>query len=185
MAIRIPKTQAPDLAKWLTCKRCALHHTRRKVVIGRGTIPCDVLFIGEAPGKSEDFLGIPFCGPTKRIMESGIARAATLAAWSPSVYYTNVLACRPCDTARGPNRVPTSDEAWACRDRLMDVIAATTPRRIVLVGDTAERFYRNAFPHAAHIAHPAFLLRTDGEQSPMFRGFVRGICEVFLELKGT
>jgi uracil-DNA glycosylase family 4 len=185
MAIRISNTQAPDLTKWLTCTRCGISETRRKVVIGRGFIPCDILFIGESPGKSEDLLGTPFSGPTLQIMNAGINRASALTQVSPTCYYTNVLACRPCDSKRGPNRTPTAAEAWACHDRLMSVVIATTPRRIVLVGDVAERFCRGVFPHAAHIVHPAFLLRTDGEQSPQFRGFVRGIAECFLSLKGN
>jgi DNA polymerase len=31
-------------------------------------VPCDVLFIGEAPGESEDAIGIPFIGPAGHLL---------------------------------------------------------------------------------------------------------------------
>lgn len=37
-------------AKWNNCTACSLCERRRHVVLYRGDLPCDVLFIGEAPG---------------------------------------------------------------------------------------------------------------------------------------
>lgn len=38
-------------------------------VICRGTVPCDVLLIGEAPGESENALGKPFIGPAGKLLD--------------------------------------------------------------------------------------------------------------------
>lgn len=40
-----------------------------KVCLARGAVPCDILFIGEAPGQSEDALGKPFCGPAGKLLD--------------------------------------------------------------------------------------------------------------------
>lgn len=48
--------------KWQNCQQCLLHLNRSQVVTFRGESPCDVLLVGEAPGRSEDALGSPFVG---------------------------------------------------------------------------------------------------------------------------
>ncbi|GAG23738.1 unnamed protein product, partial [marine sediment metagenome] len=53
-------------AQWLGCTRCDLHKFRRQVVLGRGTIPAPYLFIGEAPGPTEDLRGVAFIGKAGR-----------------------------------------------------------------------------------------------------------------------
>ena len=35
----------------------------------RGSIPFNVLFVGEAPGESEDVLGFPFVGPAGKLLD--------------------------------------------------------------------------------------------------------------------
>jgi uracil-DNA glycosylase family 4 len=40
-----------------------------RVVLVRGSVPCDVLFIGEAPGQSEDVVGRPFVGPAGKLLD--------------------------------------------------------------------------------------------------------------------
>ena len=61
--------------KWKDCTRCLLHEHRRKIVLCRGKIPADVLFVGEAPGESEDVLGSPFVGPAAQLLDSLIEQA--------------------------------------------------------------------------------------------------------------
>jgi uracil-DNA glycosylase family 4 len=38
------------ISAWRNCQRCTLRETRQRVVIARGTVPCDIVFLGEAPG---------------------------------------------------------------------------------------------------------------------------------------
>lgn len=43
--------------------------------LARGSLPCDVLFVGEAPGESEDVLGEPFRGPAGQLLDEIVRRA--------------------------------------------------------------------------------------------------------------
>ena len=111
------------------CTKCRLHHTRTLAVPGVGEGVSGIMFVGEAPGRSEDLRGRPFVGQAGRILnqaleEAGIARE--------SVYITNVVKCRPPG-----NRVPKEDERQACRDHLEREIQAINPHIICIMGNTA------------------------------------------------
>ena len=45
-----------------SCTNCELCETRTKAVPGKGNFDADVIFVGEAPGRSEDKNGEPFVG---------------------------------------------------------------------------------------------------------------------------
>lgn len=47
----------------------------RHVCLVRGTVPCDLLFVGEAPGASEDVIGRPFVGPAGQLLDEICRRA--------------------------------------------------------------------------------------------------------------
>ena len=53
--------------EWAKCQKCEIGAIAFKHVLGRGRLPCDVLFLGEAPGKSEDVLGDGSLEPTHAI----------------------------------------------------------------------------------------------------------------------
>jgi len=44
------------------CEKCELHKSRTKSVFGKGSPDAKIMFIGEAPGESEDREGLPFVG---------------------------------------------------------------------------------------------------------------------------
>jgi len=167
--------------KYAACKACGLWEFRRNVVIGRGTMPASVMFIGEAPGKSEDLIGEAFVGPSRRTLDEGIRRASKLAglATVPSYFITNVVGCRPTNRHGGNNREPTNDEAWACWPRLQDIYLAVNPKAIVFLGRVAERHCKEPFPFGVHLQHPAFINRVGGTESAQFRAFVRNLSVVF------
>ena len=162
---------------------------RKNIVFGRGNLPADILFIGEAPGKSEDALGRPFVGPSGKMLEDAIkyseslARARTSSFRLPTYFITNVVACRPTDKANGDNRPPLPAEVMACRERLMTTLVHIHPRRIVFLGEVARKNYIRIFPDATCLAHPAYLLRKGGTMSPDYKEFTRVLSGVFLELQ--
>lgn len=164
----------------LDCRLCDLHLTRQRVVIGRGVIPCRVLFIGEAPGKSEDFIGKPFVGPAGKLLDQCIARAAELARQStpPSYYITNVVRCRPVDE-EGGNRPPTTNEVFTCSQYLQETIVEATPKEVVFLGRVAFNNARRLAPRGTRLDHPAYLLRRGGEASPEYLRFCRDLSAVF------
>lgn len=61
--------------RWRDCEGCSLSSRRSRVVLYRGKIPCDVLLVGEAPGDSEDVVGVPFVGPAGRLLDAMIAES--------------------------------------------------------------------------------------------------------------
>jgi len=114
------------------CTRCELHKYRKNAVPGEGPRNAKIMFIGEAPGATEDEMGRPFVGAAGRLltmtMESvGIPR--------PSVYITNVVKCRPPG-----NREPHEDEIEACSIFLENQILLLRPVVIVTLGNIAGRW---------------------------------------------
>ena len=53
----------------LGCTRCRLAESRTQVVFGAGAPDADVMIIGEGPGRREDEQGLPFVGPSGRLLE--------------------------------------------------------------------------------------------------------------------
>jgi len=170
---------------WKLCRKCDLHKTRKNVVLGAGSAPADVLFIGEAPGKSEDLLGMPFIGPAGKLLSAMIDMALQ---WSslgtkPRIYITNACACRPTDSPLGENRQPTGDELWACYQRLeWECKQIARPKVVVFLGKVADAAARKLFPSATALQHPAYILRQGGIGSPPAIKFIRELAAVFQNL---
>lgn len=162
------------------CTACRLHQQRRNIVLGEGDVPCDVLFVGEAPGKAEDLRGRPFVGPSGRLLRIAIERACNLQhIKQPRIFITNIVACRPCEERFGPNRAPEPDECIACRPRLVDEVVASRARKVILLGEIAAREACSICPDGVHIYHPSYISRVGGVGSGAFTSFVRNIQEVF------
>ena len=164
---------------YLDCKRCGLHKHRRNIVFGRGSIPADVMFIGEAPGRTEDLLAKPFVGPSGRILNQGIRTAIRMGAPKVKYFITNIIACRPCDSHQGKNKEPTKEEAQDCWPRLKQTFDDVKPNRVVLLGKVAKRYAGKLPGKKFQLDHPAYILRLGGTSAPAFRRFWRGIMEVF------
>ncbi len=167
---------------WKKCRRCGLWAIRRNVVYGSGQLPADILFVGEAPGKEEDLLGEPFVGPSGRLLRRAISDALRMAGKDPenppTIYITNIVACRPSDSRGGPNRAPIIEESNACSPRLAEIASECKPRLVVLLGKVAQRECHQMFPRALALVHPAFLLRSGGINSEGYLPFVRKLSEV-------
>jgi DNA polymerase len=113
----------------VTCTRCELCKTRTNAVPGKGDQNAKVVFIGEAPGKTEDQRGEPFVGAAGKKLTSMLERNGIL---RDSVYITNVVKCRPPN-----NRVPTEEERLSCREHLENELKAINPKVICILGNTA------------------------------------------------
>jgi len=157
------------------CDQCGLFRNVRKRVIVRGNLPCDILFIGQAPGKSEDVTGLPFSGPSGVLLNKAleITRINQL-----SYAITNCVQCRPCNEFDGPNRPPTNFEIECCRGLVDAVIEEANPRTIIFLGAEAKQAYSPRFPHAYSLVHPAYILRQGGQPTPLFRRFVAELREI-------
>jgi len=111
------------------CPLCKLARTRKNAVPGEGQISAKIMFIGEAPGRSEDEKGKPFVGAAGRILDDLLKKASIERS---QVFITNIVKCRPPN-----NRVPEEDELIACRPYLDRQIALIKPKVICILGRTA------------------------------------------------
>ncbi len=171
-------------AKWRNCDQCSLCTKRRRnVVLARGSLPCDIVFIGEAPGESEDSTGLPFNGPAggelDKIVESALELwqvPGTEGAGYNSVrwVFTNLVCCIP----RGPDQKkaeqPDHDDILACQERLAEFVRLADGKKggnikvIVRVGRVADDYLDPEYKHSCRfhrtipqvsIVHPSSILR--------------------------
>lgn len=151
----------------MICKECSLHQFRTNIVIGRGSIPAQLLIIGEAPSTSEDAVGKAAVGKAGKLLDIMIKHSIPQGL-SITYYVTNCIMCRPCDTHNGPGRQPTKEEILKCSPMVMDIIRKVNPRAVVLSGKISEQIFAKEFPDAFKIQHPTFVLKTGGIFSPYF-----------------
>lgn len=112
------------------CQRCDLASSRTNVVVSRGNPRAPLLIIGEGPGQQEDEQGLPFVGKSGQLLEKILASVRLDT--EKDVYICNIVKCRPPG-----NRVPTADEAAACKGYLLEQIRLVDPKIILLTGATA------------------------------------------------
>jgi uracil-DNA glycosylase family 4 len=150
------------------CQRCKLAPTRQHIVFGVGNPAAHLMFVGEAPGASEDAQGEPFVGDAGQLLTKMIG---AMGYGRDDVYIANILKCRPPG-----NRNPEPDEIAQCEPFLRQQLAAIKPRVIVALGkfaaqcllgkpDTPISALRGTFHEYQGIKvmptyHPAYLLRT-------------------------
>lgn len=167
-----PKLEA--LARSIAgCTKCRLCEKRKNIVFGQGDAAAELVFVGEAPGQTEDETGLAFVGRagellTKMIEAMGLTRA--------EVMILNVAKCRPPD-----NRQPAPDEMATCLPYLEQQLDIVKPRAICALGKTAAiglglikpnealarvrgRFKEWRGTPVLTTFHPAYLLRSPAEK---------------------
>jgi DNA polymerase len=92
-----------------------------------------VLFIGEAPGRTEDMTGIPFSGRAGKKLDEMIGYMGLS---GEDYAVINTVKCRPPN-----NRKPLKSEIAACRPFMMAQIKMLAPKVIILLGNTAEEAF--------------------------------------------
>ena len=109
------------------CKQCSdLVASRSQIVNGVGPDDAALVFVGEAPGATEDEEGEPFVGRSGSVLDDALADAGVKRA---DVRITNCVRCRPPE-----NRDPTTAELTNCRGYLDGEIEAVDPTLVVTLG---------------------------------------------------
>jgi uracil-DNA glycosylase family 4 len=116
------------------CVRCPLSQSRTQVVFGAGDADADLMFVGEAPGRSEDEAGLPFVGQAGKLLDRLLA---DIGLERGQVFIANVLKCRPPN-----NRDPMPDEIEACQDYLRRQVDLIEPRVICTLGNFSTKLLR-------------------------------------------
>ena len=163
------------------CTACGLCSTRTQTVFADGTGRIRVMFIGEAPGETEDLQGVPFVGKAGVLLTDIITKGMGLS--RSDVYIANVLKCRPPG-----NRDPSELEKQTCTPWLDRQIELLDPLVLVPLGRHASNHVLGLEGPAAlsmgalrgrvHVRngrqivptfHPAYLLRSPGEKKECWK----------------
>ena len=89
-----------------SCTRCGLWESRTNAVVGSGCLDAEIVLVGEAPGRTEDELGLPFVGRAGKLLDDVLGKAGLS---RDDVFIMNVVKCRPPN-----NRRPKKGEMDAC-----------------------------------------------------------------------
>jgi DNA polymerase len=161
---------------------CALKKTATNLVFGDGNPQAKIVLIGEGPGAEEDRQGLPFVGPSGRLLDKMLA---SIGLDRRSVYISNTVFWRPPG-----NRTPTTGETALCLpfvERLMELI---DPEILITLGGPAAKamlaetagvgrlrgkWYTYSTPNlsrpvqATAMFHPAYLLRSPSHKREAWR----------------
>ena len=158
------------------CHLCQLSKSRTNVVFGEGNADADIMFVGEAPGATEDSSGKPFVGRSGELLTKMIENVLSLS--REDVYISNIVKCRPRD-----NMEPTPTEAHTCQPYLLKQIELIKPKIIVALGATAYHYLTGDDSDISKVRgtlhkqdtytliptyHPSYLLRNPSAKKEVF-----------------
>ena len=110
---------------------CPLKHTASNLCFADGNPGARLMIIGEAPGRDEDRMGVPFVGADGQLLDKMIASIGLDRA---SVYLTNLLPWRPPG-----NRSPTDEETAMLLPWLFRHVQLVKPEFVLLLGGAAAK----------------------------------------------
>jgi len=147
------------------------------LVRGYGPLSSPFTVVGEAPGAEEEKRGIPFCGPSGKLLQDLFGQAGI--PWN-TCYVTNAVCWRPPG-----NRTPYPFQVSAGSDRLWGEIRVTDAVVVVAAGSVAwrgiTRRQLGGFEEARFrwhelegrrllaVPHPAFIMRLPEREQPQWK----------------
>jgi len=179
--LTLPNTLEALQKQAQNCHLCELSKSRQKVVFGEGNPHTDLLFIGEAPGATEDSSGKPFVGRSGELLTKMIENVLGIS--RSDVYITNIVKCRPPN-----NQVPTPTQAHTCQPYLLKQIELIKPKLIVTLGATAYHYLTSDETEISKIRgtlhtqdgysiiptyHPSYLLRNPSAKKEVFEDLLK------------
>ena len=163
---------------------CSLKNTASQMVFSDGNSDSKIMMIGEAPGKEEDRMGIPFVGQAGQLLDKMLK---SIGLDRQQIYITNFIPWRPPG-----NRTPSSEEISQLRPFMLKHIQLKKPDVIVALGGVSAkalletelgilkirgRFQEKKFGLEKPIRilptlHPAYLLRAPAQKKLAFYDLV-------------
>ncbi|NQV84396.1 MAG: uracil-DNA glycosylase [Rhodospirillales bacterium] len=156
---------------------CGLKKTATNLVFLDGNPEAQVMLIGEGPGADEDRQGLPFVGPSGKLLDKMMA---SVGLDRTKVLISNTVFWRPPG-----NRTPTTQETAVCMPFVERLIELVDPKILIALGGPAAklllaqtagvgRLRGKWFPYstpglscpidATALFHPAYLLRSPGQK---------------------
>lgn len=125
-------TSLADLkAALLAFEGCALKHTASNLVFADGNPGARLMIIGEAPGRDEDMVGLPFVGASGQLLDKMLTSIGLNRA---HVYIANLLPWRPPG-----NRTPTVEETAMMLPWLRRHVQLANPDYVLILGGSAAK----------------------------------------------
>lgn len=115
------------------CTKCPLYKTSNCSVAGEGFYDAELVFIGEAPGASEDKTGKPFVGLAGKLLNKNLD---SIKITRKDIWIGNIIKHRPPG-----NRNPSIQEIKACETYLKRQLDIIKPKLIVTLGKFALNFF--------------------------------------------
>ncbi len=163
---------------------CSLRNTASQLVFGDGNPNAKIMIIGEAPGKDEDKMGIPFVGQAGQLLDKMLK---SIGLDRQQIYITNFIPWRPPG-----NRTPSPLEISQLRPFMLKHIQLKKPDIIVALGGVSAKalletelgilkirglIYEKKFGSDKSIPilptlHPAYLLRAPAQKKLAFYDLV-------------
>lgn len=123
-----------NIAKEISnCKKCGLCKTAKNAVPGEGNLNSSIVFIGEAPGATEDELGRPFVGRAGKLLDSLLK---DLNIDRKDIWIGNIIKHRPPN-----NRDPLPEEIKICEEYLTRQLEIINPKIVVTLGRFAMNYF--------------------------------------------
>ncbi len=110
---------------------CALKNTASNLVFCDGNPGARVMIVGEAPGRDEDRVGLPFVGAAGQLLDRMLA---SIGLDRSVVYITNLLPWRPPG-----NRTPTAEETQLLLPYLRRHIQLAKPEYLLILGGSSAK----------------------------------------------
>jgi DNA polymerase len=114
---------------------CALKKTASNLVFADGNPAADIMLIGEAPGRDEDRMGLPFVGAAGQLLDRMLK---SIGMDRQNVYITNILPWRPPG-----NRTPSPEETQLLWPFLRRHIQLKAPKIIFALGGSSAKLLLN------------------------------------------
>lgn len=159
---------------------CPLKDTASRTVFADGRPGSALLIMGEAPGREEDRLGLPFVGESGKLLDRMLA---AIGLDRRNVFISNVVYWRPPG-----NRTPAQEEIMACLPFARRLIELSRPKVVLAVGNAAVQTLLQRSEGITRLRgrwvdypldegsvplmpsfHPAFLLRQPGLKRESWR----------------
>jgi len=161
------------------CTKCNLYKTANCGVAGAGFSNAKIVFIGEAPGATEDKQGLPFVGQAGKLLDKGL-KAINLN--RKSIWIGNIIKHRPPH-----NRDPLEQEVQACKPYLERQLEIINPQLIITLGRYALTYFipkttitkshgkllTKQQKHIYPLYHPAAALRNGGFMKAFVQDFLQ------------
>lgn len=165
----------------IICNDCFLHKNQYKIPLPFGTLPSNILIIGEYPNNTDGLTGKALSGDSGRLFfhmlqKSGLSEY--------TYYYTNFLRCIPTDKKGGAIRTPKLEEIAACKKHILRCINESHAKIFILIGDLTKKYLHKIIPCYFHIQNLNLIISTGGKQSPFYLQNIRTLECAYEKING-